>query len=180
MNKPILSIVGPNKSQSSPLHERRARDAGRMAVELGFRVMTGGEEGVMRAAFVGAKTAKNYASGDTIALCDRDDPDKGCLADIIICTGLGHARNFIMAHGDAVLAIGGGAGTMTEIAFAWGQNRPVLAFSGKGSAGLLAGKRLDTRRSDRVIAINSEADLRRHLSRLGKQLARGSTKRARK
>jgi uncharacterized protein (TIGR00725 family) len=160
MKKPILTIIGPNKSLCKPSHIKHAKMAGQLAIELGFRVMTGGEKGVMEAAFVGAKKADNYSSGDTIAINPRESGKTiDCLADIVIYTGLGHARNYIMAHGEIILAIGGGTGTLSEIAMAWSKNRPIIAFAGDGWAGKLAGKNLDKRRKDKVQVVRNQRDL---------------------
>jgi uncharacterized protein (TIGR00725 family) len=140
--------------------------AGQLAIELGFRVMTGGEKGVMEAAFIGAKNARNYSSGDTIAVSPKDHGQpKDCIADIVIYTGLGHARNYIMAHGEIILAIGGGTGTLSEIAMAWSKQRPIIAFAGDGWAGKLAGKNLDKRRKDVVQVVRNRADLTQKLEK---------------
>jgi len=164
MKKPVLTIIGPNKSLCKPAHRRQAEMAGQLAIELGFRVMTGGEKGVMEAAFIGAKRAKNYRSGDTIAVSPKESPDgDDCLADIVIYTGLGHARNYIMAHGQLILAIGGGTGTLSEMALAWSKCRPIMAFAGDGWAGKLAGKNLDSRRADKVIQVSGRSSLSKQL-----------------
>jgi uncharacterized protein (TIGR00725 family) len=164
MKKPILTIIGPNKSLCKPAHRKQAEMAGQLAVELGFRVMTGGEKGVMEAAFIGAKRAKNYQSGDTIAISPKESPEGDvCLADIVIYTGLGHARNYIMAHGQIILAIGGGTGTLSEMAMAWSKCRPIMAFAGDGWAGKVAGVRLDERRKDKVVRITNKRDLAKQL-----------------
>ena len=164
MRKPILTIIGPNKSLCKPAHRKQAEMAGQVAIELGFRVMTGGEKGVMEAAFIGAKRAKNYQSGDTIAISPKESSaGDECIADIVIYTGLGHARNYIMAHGQIILAIGGGTGTLSEMAMAWSKCRPILAFVGDGWAGKLAGKRLDNRRNDKVTRIANQRDLAHQL-----------------
>lgn len=164
MKKPILTIIGPNKSLCKPEHKMQAEMAGQLAIELGFRVMTGGEKGVMEAAFVGAKRAKNYRSGDTIAVSPKESAaDDDCLADIVIYTGLGHARNYIMAHGQLILAIGGGTGTLSEMALAWSKCRPIMAFAGDGWAGRLAGQRLDNRRTDKVSRVKNQRDLEKLL-----------------
>ena len=166
MKKPILTIIGPNKSVCKPRHFRLAKMAGQLAIELGFRVMTGGEKGVMEAAFIGAKNARNYSSGDTIAVSPKDHGQpKDCIADIVIYTGLGHARNYIMAHGEIILAIGGGTGTLSEIAMAWSKQRPIIAFAGDGWAGKLAGKNLDKRRKDVVQVVRNRADLTQKLEK---------------
>jgi uncharacterized protein (TIGR00725 family) len=164
MKKPILTIIGPNKSLCKPTHRKQAEMAGQLAIELGYRVMTGGEKGVMEAAFIGAKRAANYQSGDTIAISPKESSEGDeCMADIVIYTGLGHARNYIMAHGQIILAIGGGTGTLSEMALAWSKCRPIMAFAGDGWAGKLAGKRLDNRRADKVTRITSQRDLANQL-----------------
>ena len=63
-------------------------------------------------------------------------------------TGIGHARNSIVATtADAVVIVGGGAGTMAEAAAAWTAGRLLVAIAGTGgTADLLAGRRLDSRR----------------------------------
>lgn len=64
-----------------------------------------------------------------------------------------------MAHGEIILAIGGGTGTLSEIAMAWSKNRPIIAFAGDGWAGKLAGKNLDKRRKDKVQVVHNQRDL---------------------
>ncbi|MFM7742856.1 MAG: hypothetical protein ACKO8X_05110, partial [Verrucomicrobiota bacterium] len=114
--------------------------------------------------FIGAKRARNYQSGDTIAVSPKESSDgDDCLADIVIYTGLGHARNYIMAHGQLILAIGGGTGTLSEMALAWSKCRPIMAFAGDGWAGKLAGKNLDSRRADKVIQVSGRSSLSRQL-----------------
>ncbi|RME22774.1 MAG: hypothetical protein D6798_15040 [Deltaproteobacteria bacterium] len=54
-------------------------------------------------------------------------------ADLVLPTGLGHARNaVVVASADAVVAIGGEAGTLSEIGLARKLGRPVVALSGTG------------------------------------------------
>jgi uncharacterized protein (TIGR00725 family) len=52
--------------------------------------------------------------------------DANPFVDIAIASGLDHVRNSVVAHADAVIAIGGGAGTMSEICFAWIYKRLVI------------------------------------------------------
>jgi uncharacterized protein (TIGR00725 family) len=54
-----------------------------------------------------------YREGDTIAILPGEDPAAASPhADIVICTGLGSYRNGIVGRSDAVVAVGGGAGTL--------------------------------------------------------------------
>ena len=67
------------------------------------------------------------------------------LLDIALATGLDQARNFIVANSDAVIAIGGGAGTLSEMAAAWQLQRLLIAFRVQGWSGRLADTRIDER-----------------------------------
>lgn len=120
---------------------------GRLLVDHGYKVLTGGLGGVMSAAMKGAKASTSYQPGDTIAVLPGDDPSAANVyADTVICTGLGHYRSGIVGRADAVIAIGGGAGTLQEIGVAWGAKRPVIVIDGlSGVGGLLAGQRIDGR-----------------------------------
>jgi uncharacterized protein (TIGR00725 family) len=85
-------------------------------------LVCGGLRGVMEAACKGAKEHK----GVTIGII----PDTGNgneYLDVVIRTGLGHAWNVIIAQSaDAVIAIGGSYGTLSEIAIALKMKRPVF------------------------------------------------------
>ena len=82
-------------------------------------------------------------------------------AHYVIPTGLGWARNVITGiAGDVIVVIGGAAGTLSEIAFAWMYDRPVIALSGSGGwAEKTAGQAIDHRRKDVVIDCGSIAEL---------------------
>ena len=76
--------------------------------------------------------------------------------DVVIPTGLGFARNsLVVLSGDAVIAVDGGSGTLSEIALAWQHGRPIVALMGTGGwADRLAGKALDLRRPrDKIVGI---------------------------
>ena len=77
---------------------------------------------------------------------------------------LDHVRNSIVAHADAVIAIGGGAGTMSEICLAWIYRRLIVALRVDGWSGKIADQRVDERvrypnePDDRVFGATSAAD----------------------
>jgi uncharacterized protein (TIGR00725 family) len=82
-----------------------------------------------------------------IALLPGDDPEEANpWAEIVIPTGLGHLRNGVVARADAVIAVGGGAGTLSEMAMAWAFDRPIVALRVEGWSGELADRRIDPRR----------------------------------
>jgi uncharacterized protein (TIGR00725 family) len=100
----------------------------------------------MEAACRGARQSPRYQAGDTIGLLPGDDAAAASpFVDVALATGLGHARNLVVAHGDAVIAVGGGAGTLSEMAMAWIFGRLIIALRVEGWSGRLAGTRIDTR-----------------------------------
>ncbi len=105
-------------------HEARAEEVGRLLVERGCTVVTGGLGEVMAAACRGAKEA----GGTTIGILPgerREDANEW--VDHVVVTGIGHARNLaVVASGDAVIAVGGSWGTMAEIGFASRMGRRVV------------------------------------------------------
>jgi len=105
-------------------HEARAEEVGRLLVERGCTVVTGGLGEVMAAAARGAKAA----GGTTIGILPGTSrAEANEWVDHAVATGLGHMRNFaVAASGDAVIAVGGAWGTLSEIAYAKILGRPVV------------------------------------------------------
>jgi uncharacterized protein (TIGR00725 family) len=70
------------------------------------------------------------AGGLTIGLLPTEDPeDANAFIDVAIATGIGQARNAILARtADGVIAIGGGLGTLSEIALALRNHRPIIGL----------------------------------------------------
>lgn len=89
---------------------------GRLLAERGAAVVCGGLGGTMEAACRGARSG----GGTTIGLLPGfDRADANPYVDVAIPTGLGEARNaLIVRAADAVIALGGGYGTLSEIALA--------------------------------------------------------------
>jgi len=62
-----------------------------------------------------------------LPVADRDGGN--AFLDVVIPTGIGYARNAIVAYaGDAVIAVGGSSGTLTEIAYATVRDIPVVTL----------------------------------------------------
>ena len=114
-----VSVIG-----SGAEHEARAEEVGRLLAGRGCTVVCGGRGGVMAAAARGAKSA----GGTTVGILPGTSPlDANEWIDHVVVTGLGHARNAVVAaSGDAVIAVGGSYGTLTEIGFALVYGRPVV------------------------------------------------------
>lgn len=104
-----------------------ARTLGNRLVERGHTVICGGLTGVMEA------TARGVAErgGTTIGIlpgADREDANP--YVDTVIATGLGNARNVLVAlNGDAVVAVDGGPGTLSEIGHALDFGKPIAGLN---------------------------------------------------
>ena len=145
--RPLVSVIGDAHAPEDSAPYRMARETGRLLVEAGFRVASGGLAGVMTAVFIGAHEANGYKEGDTVAILpflDRNQANQ--YADIVLATGMGHARNLIVANTDAIVVAGGGSGTLAEVALAWPCNRLIIALTDTGgTAARVAGTAIDQR-----------------------------------
>jgi uncharacterized protein (TIGR00725 family) len=114
-----VSVIG-----SGVDNEARAEEVGRLLAERGCTLVCGGLGQVMAAAACGAKSA----GGTTIGILPGTSRvEANEWIDHVVVTGLGHARNAVVAaSGDAVIAVGGSYGTLTEIGFAKILGRPVV------------------------------------------------------
>ena len=143
----IISVIGGSDSNQENL--QLAERVGAEIARRGVILVSGGLGGIMEAASRGAKKE----GGQTIGILPTDSKEHANeFIDIAIPTGLGYARNFLVAKtGDAVIAIDGSAGTLSEMAIAWFSNKPVISLvSSGGWAAKLAGVRIDERRADTV------------------------------
>ena len=124
-----VAVIGSGRE-----HEARAEEVGRLLAERGCTVVTGGLGEVMAAAARGAKEA----GGTTIGILPGENrADANEWIDHVVVTAIGHARNLaVAASGDAVIAVGGSWGTLTEVGFAMRLGRRVVAL---GSAWGLEG-----------------------------------------
>src|SRR5918996_5122134 len=119
-----ISVIG--SSEGSPEILRDAEAVGRGIAEGGAVLVCGGLTGVMEAASKGAAEA----GGTVVAVLPTLSPaDANPYVSYAIATGTGHARNLsVVASGEAVIAVGGEWGTLSEIAYARKLGRPVVAI----------------------------------------------------
>lgn len=145
MRKKIIAVIGNKVAEKDSINYKLGYEMGRALAQNGYRIQSGGLQGVMQAVFEGARSVENYVDGTTIALIPSFDPnDCNEFADISIPTGLDCMRNALVANADAVIMIGGGAGTLSEVAFAWSFYRLIIAFeNADGWSAKLANTRLD-------------------------------------
>ncbi len=120
-----ISVIGDAAAESALADA--AYDVGRLAAERGWVVITGGLGGVMEAASKGAREA----GGTTVGILPTYDAAAANeYVDIIIPTGLGHARNaLVVAAAAGVIAVGGRYGTLSEIGLALKLGKPVVGIN---------------------------------------------------
>jgi uncharacterized protein (TIGR00725 family) len=121
---PYVAVVGPGEASPDELHT--AEEVGAGLAAAGVVVVTGGLGGVMEAASRGARSRR----GRTLGLLPGDDRDAANgWVEIAVPTGMGELRNgLVVRAADAVVAIGGGHGTLSEIALALKLGRPVVGL----------------------------------------------------
>lgn len=121
MKKKQIVIIGD--SEDTPFHSE-CYAIGKCIAEKGHVLITGGRGGVMSAVSQGASEAGGIVVG-ILPGSDFDHSNEYCT--IVIPTGIGYARNSInVLSGDLIIAIGGRAGTLSEIAFAWNFNKEIV------------------------------------------------------
>jgi uncharacterized protein (TIGR00725 family) len=117
-----IAVIGA--ADATPEEYNLGQEVGRLVAKNRETLVCGGLYGVMEAACKGAKEKE----GLTIGIV----PDTGNgnqYLDIVIRTGLGHARNVLVTQSaDAVIAIGGSYGTLSEIAIALKMKQPVFSL----------------------------------------------------
>jgi len=161
-----IGIIGPN----TPVCSEELYDFG---VELGREIASpdrliicGGRGGFMEAVCRGIKESPDTFPTQTIGILPENTDEKANpYIDIAIPTGIGLARNLIIINSaDIIIAAGGGAGTLSEIAFAWQRNKRVLCITAYGGwASELAGKDLDKRAKGLLIPVSDIEEIRSYL-----------------
>lgn len=137
------------------------RDAERVGYALakaGAVVVTGGKDGIMESAARGAKRA----GGLTIGVVKG--PERGTsnqYTDVEVITGMtasGQDELLIALMADALIVVGGGAGTLQEIALAYRNKKPIITIANTGGYAEKLRGYLDERRSVRIAQAKTPAD----------------------
>jgi uncharacterized protein (TIGR00725 family) len=119
-----VAVVGPGNAQAA--HESAAEEVGRLIAERRAILVCGGLGGVMEAACRGARAAEGVTVG---LLAGTEREDANAYVSVALPTGLGQARNAVVVRSaDSVVAIGGGYGTLSEIALALRRGKPVIGL----------------------------------------------------
>jgi uncharacterized protein (TIGR00725 family) len=161
-----IGVIGwAQQSRDDPLPEATtsaAYEVGRLVAEAGAALISGGTTGVMEAASRGAQEAGGLTIG-VLPGTRRGSANR--YVAIALPTGLGSARNLIHARAsDAVIMIGGGAGTLNEVTIAYQSGRRVVVLEGTGGWAdrlrgvLVEGRYIDERRTAEIVFASSPAD----------------------
>jgi uncharacterized protein (TIGR00725 family) len=116
-----VAVIGPGDEPTVA-----AAEVGRLIAERGAVLVCGGRGGAMEAACRGAKEAGGLTVG---ILPGSDRSEANPYVDVVLPTGLGEARNaLVVGAADVVIAIGGGYGTLSEIALALKARKRVIGL----------------------------------------------------
>jgi uncharacterized protein (TIGR00725 family) len=126
VHPPYVAVVGASEPDDPGLLDQ-AREAGRLLATRGWVVVTGGLGGVMAAVASGVAEE----GGTAVAILPGEDRSAASPGHtVVLPTGMGEMRNaLVVRSADAVLAIGGSWGTLSEIALAARTGVPVFAVA---------------------------------------------------
>jgi uncharacterized protein (TIGR00725 family) len=124
LRSPYVAVIGASNATGWEL--ATAEELGRLLADAGCVLVCGGLGGVMDAAARGASSR----GGTSVGILPGDDREHASRhLTVAIATGFGEARNAIVARSaDAVIAVGGEFGTLSEIALALKTGTPVIGL----------------------------------------------------
>jgi len=155
--KKIIGIIGHDK-HAKKIHLEIAEEVGKEIALRGGIVLCGGNNGGVPNAV--AKGVKQN-NGLTVGISpDSDLTNFSKYIDIPILTGMGFARNQIIAFSaDALISIGGGVGTFCEMAYGYAYSKPIVVIKGlKGLPEPFVGKYMDDKKKVKILGVNSAKD----------------------
>jgi uncharacterized protein (TIGR00725 family) len=121
-----IAVIGPSRCERGSEAAVLAEEVGRRLAEAGITLVCGGMRGAMEAACKGASEAGGVAIG---IVPGHEIAEANPYCTHIVATGIGHARNLaVVSSGEAVIAIGGEWGTLSEIGHARAIGRTVIAL----------------------------------------------------
>jgi hypothetical protein len=161
---PVVAVIGDADPRGPDAHRTLewAEEVGQLLARAGATVVTGGLGGVMRSASRGAR----IAGGSTIGILPGTDASEANeFVQLAIPTGLGVVRNLVVVTAaDAVVAVGGRHGTLSEIGLALRMGREVV---GLGSWRIESDQRVGGPRLHRARDPREAAQLALRLAKAG-------------
>lgn len=145
MRKFQIGVIGYNDDRCTQVAKKMAYEVGKEIALSGSVLVCGGLGGVMEAACQGAKEL----NGVTVGIIPQDNfSSANEFCDIVICSGIGYARDFIVATScDGIIAVGGGIGTLIEMSVGYMIKKKIVVISASGGVSdVYAGRYLDERR----------------------------------
>jgi uncharacterized protein (TIGR00725 family) len=121
-----VAVIGGARCEPGSEAALLAEEVGKRLADAGVTLVCGGLTGVMEAACRGVTEADGVAIG---LVPGNSVGEANPYCTHVVATGIGHARNLaVVSSGDAVIAIGGEWGTLSEIGLARALGRPVIAL----------------------------------------------------
>jgi hypothetical protein len=148
----LIGVIGSSKAVEPA--QVLAYALGREIIRAGYSLICGGLGGIMESVCRGAHDEAGSSSGRIIGLLPGTMKNEANpYVDIVITTGMGYARNMIIAcSSDAVIAVSGESGTLSEIAMAWNYGKPIIVMEGlPGITAQLIGGSLDIQKGRKRI-----------------------------
>lgn len=122
----IITVIGGESAP--PVAVRMAEEVGRELARRGVTVLCGGGSGIMEAVCRGAREAGGHTIGIMPGHNAQESPPNPWV-EFPIFTGLGYARNsMVVLSGEAVIALDGAYGTLSEIAYALIHDKPIVGL----------------------------------------------------
>lgn len=148
----IVSVIGGSEVNKDI--RDKAIEIGRLIAKNNYAIACGGLSGVMEAVCKGAKENGGFTIG-IVPSIDKSMANK--YVDLVIPCPFSQARNIVVVlTGDVCLAIGGKAGTLSEISFAWIYLKPIVALTDvEGWSSKIANQKLDDRRADMIYGVKT-------------------------
>ena len=145
MRKLQIAVIGYNSDKSNFLTDKVAYEVGREIAKANATLICGGLGGVMENACKGAKEH----GGLTVGIIPQEDfTYANNFCDIVIASGIGYARDFIVAtSADGIIVVGGGVGTLLELCVGYMLKKTIVTIPNTGgTAEIYGGKYLDERK----------------------------------
>ena len=156
----VIAIIGTAGRLPRPLR-LQIEALSEQLTSLGFDIVSGGMTGAMRA------VARGHSKSLVKTNLTHIEPGWGFPLVLnpfeagIVRTDLGSMRNhLVIRSADLVIAVSGGAGTLSEIAIAWQEKKPIAVLTGSGGwSEKLADQSIDQRRTDSIKGCDTVQDL---------------------
>lgn len=151
-----IGVIGGSKV-SQDIYEL-AYTLGGLIWKAGFNLVCGGLSGVMEACCKGYVETRNSPHGIAIGIIPGEQKKQANpYLDIVIPTGMGIGRNLLVVRtAELIIVVDGCSGTLSEIAYGWQLEKPIISIKKSGGwAEKLAGAKIDNRRDDIIVGVDT-------------------------